>query len=422
MPRHDRPGAGRGSPVNSLLTTRPPVRDTKTGAVPAMGPMNRRGTGITLLYAEDEQIPRDIVSSLIAGRFPEVSVRLAADGLEALDLFREHGADIVVADISMPGMDGLQLAEQVRALHPATEIVMVTAHNDAQHLLRAIRLGICHYVAKPVDRRELFSTIEKCLNRINDSAERTRAAEKIKTLNASLADRAAELEKANQELEAFNYTVSHDLRNPLANIIGVSQVLLELFAANLDENCTEFIRTIHGQARRMNRLIDTLLRFSRLGHEKLNRDTVDLSNIASGIVLELRQTEPERQAAVTIAEGVVAGCDPALLRVVLANLINNAWKYTGSKEVAEIEFGTSVQGGNAVYFVRDNGAGFDQEQADSLFVPFHRLHRKDEFRGHGIGLATVHRIIERHGGRVWAEGVPGQGATFYFTLPDGAKD
>ncbi|KAF0216073.1 MAG: response receiver sensor histidine [Geobacteraceae bacterium] len=250
-----------------------------------------------------------------------------------------------------------------------------------------------------------------------DITARKRAEEEIEILNTNLAARAAELEAANRELEAFSHTVSHDLRSPLTKVSGFSQILLELCADRLDEESRSYLRKIYEGTRLMNQLIDTILNFSRTTRSEMSREKVDLSEMAQEIGLDLRLKKPERRVTFTIAEGVKGYGDKQLLRVVMENLLGNAWKYTGKKEAAVIEFGVAESEGNPAYFVRDNGAGFDMSQADKLFGAFQRLHSAEEFEGHGIGLATVQRVIQRHGGRVWAEGEAGKGATFYFTLP-----
>jgi light-regulated signal transduction histidine kinase (bacteriophytochrome) len=249
-----------------------------------------------------------------------------------------------------------------------------------------------------------------------DSTEHKRAEELIEELNTHLAARAAELEDANQGLEAFNYTASHDLRRPLSNINGYCQVMQELCADRLDEQCRGFLQGIYDESMRMNRLIETLLNFSRLTRSEITREEIDLSELALGIAYEYLQREPDHRVELAIADGIVANGDAKLLRVVLENLLGNAWKYTGKRKKARIEFGVTEMEGKRTYFVRDNGAGFDMSEADDLFAPFQRLPGTEEYEGHGIGLATVERIIRRHGGRVWAEGTKGEGATFYFTL------
>lgn len=225
-----------------------------------------------------------------------------------------------------------------------------------------------------------------------------------------------ELEAANTELEAFNYSVSHDLRRPLTNINGYSQVILELFGNGLDEQCRQFVHNIYDETKRMDHLIGTLLNFSRISRCAIRPVTVDLSDMAWAVAQKLKMKEPERHVTLTIADGMTAYGDAALLHVVVDNLLGNAWKYTGKREHARIEFGVAEVDGSPVHFVRDNGAGFTMADVERIFAPFQRLHHPDEFPGEGIGLATVARIIQRHGGRIWAEGEEERGATFYFTL------
>lgn len=228
-----------------------------------------------------------------------------------------------------------------------------------------------------------------------------------------LLEREQELEAANQELEAFSYSVSHDLRKPLTIINGYCQVMLD---TTLDEQNREYLREIHAASLRMNDLIEALLEFSRMSHDELRREPVNLSELAGAIAAELRSTQPERRVDFVIGENIVVSGDSALLRIVMENLLGNAWKYTGYREDAVIEFGLTEERGKAACFVRDNGAGFDMAHAAKLFVPFQRLPCTEKFEGHGIGLATVLQIVLRHGGKVWAEGEPGKGATFFFTL------
>jgi signal transduction histidine kinase len=241
-------------------------------------------------------------------------------------------------------------------------------------------------------------------------------------MEQALRVRTAELEMANKELESFSYSVSHDLRNPLGVVDGYSDALLTAYADKLDQtgrNCLLRVRAVTAQ---MAQLIDDLLQFSVALRAELRHEAVDLSALAEIVVTELRQTNPEREVTVAVAPGLIATGDGGLLRVVLRNLIGNAWKFTAKSATARIEFGSIDSGArlttheSCIYFVRDNGVGFDMAKADKLFTAFQRLHNVREYPGTGIGLATVQRIVQRHGGRVWAEAAVGKGATFYFTL------
>jgi PAS domain S-box-containing protein len=257
------------------------------------------------------------------------------------------------------------------------------------------------------------------LSLVRDITARKRAEEEVEQLNADLTARAAELEEVNRELETFNYTVAHDLRQPLNIINSYCQVINELCGEKLNEQCRDYLRETYDGTLRMNGLIEALLNFSRMARVELRREAVDLSAMAHAVVVELKMAEPERRVELQISRGMHVHGDANLLRLVLVNLLGNAWKYTGMRDVGVIEVGVAIVNGKPACFVRDNGPGFDMADADKLFMPFHRLPGAEECRGFGIGLATVERIIRRHGGRIWAVGEPGKGATFYFTLPQG---
>src|SRR5258706_9272386 len=274
----------------------------------------------------------------------------------------------------------------------------------------------------PIDVSTKPSPTEKGLlvtSTIRDITERKKVEEQIFKLNQELEHRAIELENANKELEAFSYSVSHDLRSPLQNIESFSLILMEDYANRLDPEGVDYVRRLRGSCQHMQDIIEALLALSNIMRNELLVDHFDFTTLAQAVADDLKQKNPDRLVDWVIAEGLTAQGDAQLLRGALENLFGNAWKFTANRPRARIEFGALPQSnGTRTYFVRDDGAGFDMARASHLFTPFKRLHDQSEFRGTGIGLATVQRVIQRHRGKIWAEGVVDRRATFCFTLTE----
>lgn len=369
---------------------------------------------ISLLYVEDDAVSRRKLSKIIRHRYPDIELYVAVNGESGIETYKRYRPEIVITDINMPISDGIQMATEIKTMKPSTEIIALTAYTNAQYLLQAIAIGISHYILKPVEVEKIFNIIDKTLATISSERVIARQNNVIRELNGMLAQKAAELELANQELMSFNYTVAHDLRSPMITISEYSQRLID--SSLLDNVSLGLLQTINREIIRVSDLIGVLLNFSVNSRKHVKKKWTNLSEIASEIRDNLRAQDSRRHVNITIKEGINGYCDPTLLRIVLENLLGNSWKYSAKKDDVQIEFGTINREDDLVYFVRDNGAGFDQQESGKLFSPFQRLHCDDEIEGLGIGLATTHRIIQRHGGTIWADGVKGEGATFYFTL------
>ena len=235
-------------------------------------------------------------------------------------------------------------------------------------------------------------------------------------LENAVAKRTAELEIANKELQAFSYSVSHDLRAPLRAIDGFSSMLAEDYADVMDAPGKDMLQRLRKAAVRMGELIDDMLNLSRVASAGMSTQPVNLSDMVATFLQELQALSPQRRCQIRVTKDLIANVDPQLIQIALRNLLENAWKYSSKQDEACIEFGACEIDGKSTFYVRDNGAGFDMAYADKLFQPFQRLHAKEEFEGTGVGLATVSRVVQRHGGQIWAEASPGKGAIFYFRL------
>lgn len=358
----------------------------------------------------------------------------ARSGEEALQLLSVQSVDCILLDLVMPGLSGQETCRRIKrsAAWRDIPLIMHTALEEQHAMIEGINAGADDYIAKSSDLEVLRARVRAQLRRKQFEDENRNIREQLlqKELEVAVANSARELaetraafveelQRKNRELEAFSYSVSHDLRAPLRSIDGFGRLLLEDHADELDAKGRDYLRRVCESAKRMGELIDDLLLLSRVGRAELTRDRIDISGIAQAVFEELKKKDTERRVQLRIAEELFAEADGRLVRVALDNLLGNSWKFTAKVPEPRIEVGVEREEGGAVFFVRDNGAGFDMTCAENLFRPFQRLHEESDFPGTGIGLATVHRIIDRHGGRIWAEGRVGEGATFYFTLPTG---
>jgi two-component system, sensor histidine kinase and response regulator len=390
---------------------------------------------VDILLVDDQ--PEGLLAlEVILGSLDQNLVK-ARSGREALRHVLARDFAVILLDVQMPGMDGYETAALIRE-RPANRhtplIFLTAAYNTEVQMIRGYSVGAVDYLLKPLDADILRSKVavfielakKSALIRrqntaiIEREAEARQLAEARARLLADLEQTNRDLAAVNKELEAFAYSASHDLRAPLRRIDSFSQALLEDYATKLDETGLKILRRVRESAHCMGELIDGLLALTRVTRSDLRRETVDLSQLARDIGTRLQNHSssagPWRSVELRVEDGLLVQGDARLLRDVLENLLGNAWKFTSRCRDAQIEVGKVLQGSCQVLFVRDNGAGFDMAQASNLFGAFQRLHPATDFEGHGIGLATVQRIVNRHGGRIWADARVGMGATFYFTV------
>jgi two-component system, sensor histidine kinase and response regulator len=412
------------------------AKDSSTGTAASAEP-------VKILLVDDQ--PDNLLSAEAVLEILGEEIVKAESGREALRQLLEHDFAVIVLDVMMPEMDGFETAalirERERSRH--TPIIFLTAlGRGEEHIRRGYNVGAVDYLTKPFVPEILRTKVsvfvelhrktallryqsqqlERQNSELQEAIQRSwRAEEEIKALNRHLERRVGELDDLNRELETFSYTVSHDLRGPLSRISGFSRALLESHRDQLDDQGRLYLNRIEHSARRMNDLVEDLLSLSRVTRVEMSRQIVDLSGIVRAVAAELMAREPGRAVEFVIADGVHAWGDPDLLRAALLNLLENSWKFTRKHVRARIEFGVTESSRGHTYFLRDDGAGFEMAQSSRLFSPFQRLHKESDFEGTGIGLATVERIVRRHGGHIWAEGIIEGGAVFYFTLSQEAR-
>lgn len=407
-----------------------------------MTPQQRTGGGVSVLVAEDSRTQAEQLKDLLQSR--GYAVVLACDGEQALEAARRRKPTLVITDIVMPGMDGYALCTALKS-DPALKdvpVIMLTALSSMQEIAKSLECGADNFIRKPYEPGNLLSRIDYILsNRALRSERRTRMGleihlggkthlitsereqildllvssyEEAVKANEELKLREKELEAANQELESFAYSVSHDLRSPLRAIDGFSAILQDSCGDRLDDEDRRLLAKIRDSTSRMAQLIEDLLRLSQIGRAPLAAQQIDMAALARAALNEL---QPGPTARCVIEPLPAAWGDASLIRQVWVNLLSNALKYSRGRDQPVVEVSGHAESGANVYRVKDNGAGFDMKHYDKLFGVFQRLHSAAEFPGTGIGLSIVQRVIARHGGRVWAEGKVGGGAVFFFSLP-----
>jgi len=331
-------------------------------------------------------------------------------GAAGLSAMRERSFDLLLTDLMMPEMDGIALLGQALAIDRNLVAVMMTGHGTIDSAVGAMKAGALDYILKPFKLSVFLPVLSRALTVRQLRLENERLILRVQ-------ERTAELEAANQELDAFAYSISHDLRAPLRGIDGYSNLLMKNFLEALPGEAQRLLNNVSASAQRMGQLIDDLLRLSRLGRQALSKRRVCIAALVQEVLHQLLEERGGKPIEIALGDLPDRIGDHHLLRQVFVNLLSNAFKYTRDREKPSVEIGCRRQDGEDVFFIRDNGAGFDMQYADKLFGVFQRLHRADQFEGTGVGLSIVQRILQRHGGRIWAEAEVDKGATFSFTIP-----
>ena len=378
-----------------------------------------------VLIVDDQPDMLVAMEAMLEGVSPLIVT--AGSGREALKHLLDRDFAVILLDVKMPEMDGFETAALIRERDRSrgTPIIFLTGvDRSATMAMRGYAVGAVDYLVKPIVPEFVRSKVSVFVDLARKNAQLVQQADRLRVREEEARALASEqqvlireLEHKNRELESFSYAVSHDLRAPLRRVDGFARALTERGSA--DPTSERFLGNIRESVRQMGQLIDDVLHLSRVTSAEMRSQEVDLSALADLAITQLREAEPTRQVTARVRPGVIVTGDGRLLRIALENLLQNAWKFTGKRETAVIEFGAGQRDGEQAYYVKDNGVGFDMGYAGRLFGPFQRLHRAAEFPGSGIGLATAQRVIHRHGGRIWAEARPDEGATFLFTLGHG---
>jgi signal transduction histidine kinase len=369
---------------------------------------------VSILIVDDDSTKRFAIKTILAPLGEDVVE--ASSGPDALrQLLRQEFA-VVLLDVRMPGMDGFETAQLIRQ-RPRSELtplIFVTALGQSEtDMGRGYDLGAVDFVFAPVVPAILRAKVAVFVELYRAQQELRRYRTRLETL---VEERTTALTAINRELEAFSYSVSHDLRAPLIAFDGLSKTLLDDYGDRLDKKAKDYLKRMRTASQRMTSIFDGLQTLFRLTSGEIRREQLDVTALANEIVADLKASSPDRKVQVEVAKGIRASGDNRLVRILLTNLLNNAWKFSSAKPSPKVAVGTEIVDGESRVFVTDNGVGFDMIYAHRLFGAFQRLHSQSEFPGAGIGLATARRIVNRHGGRIWAEGAVGEGATFYFVV------
>ncbi len=403
------------------------------------------------MVVEDSRSQAMMLKSLLKKH--DYEVRDFENGITALEAARKEAPILIISDVVMPEMDGYEFCENVKNSRELREIpfILLTTLQDSMDIIKGLQAGSDNFITKPFDPKYLLSRINYLLaNReLRDqgtsdlvleimfngqkyaiNSERKQILDLLLSVyenaiqqNHQLMEAQSELRRSNEhlltlnrDLEAFSYTISHDLRTPLNHISMSAQLLYQHYMDKLDEAGASYVETIHSTTRSMAEMINDLLQFSRTGTINIHPQAIDLSEMCLKVMQWIHQDNPDRKIEIKVEENMSLNADHSLLMVVVKNLLGNAWKYTSKTKNPVIRVYQIKKDNETVFCVSDNGAGFEQAKASNLFTPFVRLHTQEDFPGTGVGLATAKRIIERHGGKIWAEGETGKGASFFFTI------
>ena len=367
-----------------------------------------------ILVVDDEIILQTALCNGLKDKgYEAVGFTSAVDAVAAL---QGGKFEVLLTDLMMPGMDGITLLREALKIDPNLVTMVLTGEGTITTAVEAMKIGAMDYILKPFKLSLILPLIARALELRGLRLEKAEVEEWLRQRTAELEVANRELKAANQELDAFAHSIAHDLRAPLRAIQGLVSIAVDEYSAHLPCDVQGLMTQVLTNAEKMKRMMEDLLRLSRIGQSQLSKKEVQTSLLVNEVVAEVRSQFNGRAIEVRIGKLPACSGDAALLKQALFNLVSNAFKFTQGQQQALVEIGYEAQGGRQIYFVRDNGVGFDMRHAEKLFGVFERLHTAREFEGTGVGLSIVRRIVERHGGSIWAEAAVGQGATFYFTL------